>query len=979
MRRPWLFVVVGLLLVLVVAGLTLFRGGGGRRGGKQSAAPRGGGGAGAARERGVDDGPLAWAGEAGFPEREIAGRVTLDGQPYPGATVRLESAATDAGAIPAPEMITAADGAFAFGRRRAGRFVLVAEAPGMTGDRAFLDLRDPAGKPAPERVELRLERCAASLFGTVQDASGGVVSLARVAAASGPAVLSDDEGRYELCVPMGRASLLASADGYGTVAVDRAVYGRDRLDLSLLPEVVIVGRVVQAGDGSPVADALVSVMATSWEDRDGATRTGVSAADGGFRIAGVSAGRRRISAVADGFASAEPLEVRLEAGQTREGIELALHETHSISGRVVYMKETTKPPGGAKPAYGGAAPGQPVAGVEVTAANAGSRFGGANAITTAGGTFTLRGLLPGQVTLDVTDHLPVGSQRLTLEERDLEDVIIEVLPAGSISGRVLAGGKPVEDADVWAELEGGRRSAMTRSGDGGAYELRGLLPGRHLLTAESLQAGAYARDVPVTLAPVEHKTGVDIEMDLAGSISGVVVEENGAPVPAVHVRFTLIEGRDFGFATTAADGSFVARALSGGGTYAVEVKPTARSEQSLPPAAGGLFPDVYVKDGRSQVTGVRLVVKVGKLSIAGRVVTAGGKPAADVKVRAAPSEGERVYFPTWAELVTTTTDTDGAFTLTGLLPGEYGVQATAPTGARVTKSGIESGRSDVVLQLPETGSIAGTLVGFPHRPTVAALSLGGGEHGRFQATVQGASFMIDGLAPGPYVVSAVGLDGAASTSVTIEAGKAAPVTLASAGAGTLSGTVTELRTGAPVTDGSCHFLPTLGGDDRRAQEQSYAVGAGQEADIDGSGRFSFTSVPAGPGLLRCYGSTMSGMFHDSVRLTIPAGQAASVTLRVFATRPDQPDQEQVDIGMSFDFQTSDPVVAWVQPEGPAGRGGLLQGDRVVSVDGTDVAGATPYAVMYLMIYRSPADAIDLVVERGGARVPLSFAGVPVED
>jgi len=87
------------------------------------------------------------------------------------------------------------------------------------------------------------------------------------------------------------------------------------------------------------------------------------------------------------------------------------------------------------------------------------------------------------------------------------------------------------------------------------------------LGAETARAFARPRDVKVQAGDNE----VALELDLAGSITGVLVDERGAPLAGVVANAECQDCTqpDGGHAVTGADGAFDIGALSGGGQYVV--------------------------------------------------------------------------------------------------------------------------------------------------------------------------------------------------------------------------------------------------------------------------------------------------------------------------------------------------------------------------------------------------------------------------
>src|SRR5262249_47318974 len=152
----------------------------------------------------------------------------------------------------------------------------------------------------------------------------------------------------------------------------------------------------------------------------------------------------------------------------------------------------------------------------------------------------------------------------------------------------------------------------------GRFRFDGVEPGSYKLSAESIEEGALSGARPVEIG----SSGIEdlvIEMDLAASIAGLVVDTDGAPLRGLQVFASFFLGNDSGQDRTAADGSFHVRTLTGGGSYELEVVgPSVGSVGYKPAVPGGRFPPVAVADGNAHVTGVRLVMRRGDLTLSGR-------------------------------------------------------------------------------------------------------------------------------------------------------------------------------------------------------------------------------------------------------------------------------------------------------------------------------------------------------------------------
>jgi WD40 repeat protein len=168
-----------------------------------------------------------------------------------------------------------------------------------------------------------------------------------------------------------------------------------------------------------------------------------------------------------------------------------------------------------------------------------------------------------------------------------------------LRGRVTRLGVPVAGAEVTAD------QYHAFSGPDGTYEIDAP-PGSYALMAASDTVGAFVK--PRTVALDEGETSMDLELDMAATISGTVVDEAGHPLAGVTVVYSIKD--DLGFGTSASDGKFQARSMSGGGVYTAKAFLHWRTDQEeeLKPA-NGAFPSVTLGDGTSEVDGIQLVVR----------------------------------------------------------------------------------------------------------------------------------------------------------------------------------------------------------------------------------------------------------------------------------------------------------------------------------------------------------------------------------
>jgi hypothetical protein len=685
---------------------------------------------------------------------------------------------------------------------------------------------------------------------------------------------------------------------------------------------VLSGRVLGADD-QPVAGALVTA---SDDDRQA---TAASDPDGGFAVTGLPPGRYALTARGDHQVSTPPIEVSARVGEPTEDLVLRMSATASVRGKVV-------------------AGGAPVAGAEVVLTGLDPddpRF--ASAVSQADGGFVVDGVLPGPQSIAVLDHDVVAPDRVVAAAPETS-VTIEVRRRGGMRGRVVRGGGGVEGARVTARPTTGvdavgwqrfrnQRSAV--SGKDGAFELTGLVASSYSVSAET--DTAFTRDVAVEVAAGQLVEGVTIELDLAATVAGVVVDQRGAPVPDVHVQLEL-DRKDWGFAQTDEDGAFRAGAMSGGGDYAITVA-RARGGPPYPPAPGAPPAVVTLRDGDSHVEGVRVAIRVDQATIAGRVVDAAGAPLPDVAVVAmlgVVPDGQPGDVVAHA-----TSGADGGFVLRDLLTGSYRLEGTSGSGQTAEAVGVAAGAVGVVLRMPAAGAIEGTLTGFGPRVAVRASAASDRGFLRYRPRVTGDRFVLRELPPGPYFVSARAGDAMADAEVEVVAGETAAVALAPLATGAIDGRLYDVRDRAPVADASCFARLTDGG----------AVGGREVTDADG--RFRLVVVAGRSVEVACH----HGRGLTRTTIEVKAGAARALELPVVLRREPGEGRE---VGLSL--MEAPPLVTVVVPGGLAAAAGVEPRDLIVSIDGIAVDGLHGGDVLTLLRDR-PADA--------RARVVLRRAGV----
>ena len=849
--------------------------------------------------------------------------IVGDAGPIAGATVRL------AGPAALRELTSDTDGAFDFGPQVALSYVVAADAPGFTPASQRVNARDPLA--TPEHLKLVLHACEAWIRGTVRDIGGGAIVHARVGvdldvdADITTGVETDDHGAFELCVPVGPTSVVARAEGYASERDAITASGRIRHDFTLGPEATVAGHVVRRGDHAPVANAIVELHAEQGQTSHATTDT-----VGRFSFDSIAPGRYAITAIADQMATARPLDVVAEVGKSHdESVELA--PTYEVAGRVVEAGTQTGVPG-----------------VEVRLfTRTGVELRRMTATTQADGSFAIPHMSPGKYGALIDEREPINkdARDVTVEARDT-NIVFQIDRSASIAGRVVRNGKPVEGAFV--NVSGAIQSC--RSDADGRFTARGLRAGTHRIYAESERLGAFTQGPEIDVAKGEHKEGVEIDLELAGVIAGRVLDQDGAGVGGAMVQFSLVEGRDYATVSTGDDGRFVARGLSGGGSYVYVVHAAESEAINYLPVAGGRFSPVALRDGASRVDGLEIRVRIERLAIAGRVTDASGGPLADVVVRALPVRDYGIG-------PSTRSDATGAFEIKGLVNGTYDVVATSVDG-ETREAKVAAGRRGLVLSIAGAGAIDGTLTGFTGAVEVLALSDSFSARA-LDAITTGPTFRIERAPAGRYRVIAHSAKEGDAQTIQVSPGAPTKIAMKARGFASVSGTLRDRATNEPIAGATCRgespdsdFLRYL---DRKFPEPS-KTGA--------DGAYHVDSVVAGLIAVSCDRDEQ----FASASMAVEAGDAAhlDVFLRTEKRR------QTWSAGIVLADQFGESIVSGVEKGGPGDRAGVRPGDIVTKLDDRAFGRHDAY-IIKMSLDDLEASPVALTVERGGKHLVLTLS------
>lgn len=465
-------------------------------------------------------------------------------------------------------------------------------------------------------------------------------------------------------------------------------------------------------------------------------------------------------------------------------------------------------------------------------------------------------------------------------------VELEILltPESVLVGRVVdaASHEPVSGARVSAEARWRADYADALSDAEGRFKIRRLEPGRYKPSATTKGRFGEAKE-SVLLGLGQTSSEVIIEVHPASSVAGRVVNADTLlPCTEGDVLLRDVARQERHVADLEKDGAARFLALLPG-TYEVRVDCTDKvSEEHYPPLTISEAAEPEEEPVWTVHDGAR---------IRGRAVDHEDKPVhAQISARMKVSDprGPRA----WGNGATRA---DGTFTVEGLVPGTYVVEADAyglPSPEPATVELIAGQTPEVKFVFDRGGDIAGTVVDEDRQP-VAGVEVephGPKYHwGSETHSSADGSFTIKGLAPGEYRVTArrgstrlrapgEGENDRPGVLVTVSAGKVAHVKLViERHAGEIQGRVLD-ETGAPATDA---FIDA----ERESEDPDEAEGSARRSIhsswnqspvlTDLEGKFTLRGLARGRYTLRAYRHSGGEALMEHVRL----GANVALTIR----------------------------------------------------------------------------------------------------
>ncbi len=396
----------------------------------------------------------------------------------------------------------------------------------------------------------------------------------------------------------------------------RYIYAQDFSDLQVLQSSgTIAGNVVDAW-GTGIAGATVSTTPGGYSATTGTYGT--------YTVLQVGEGQYDVTASATGYTDSTQTNITVTSGQTTTLNFVLASGKGKISG---YVSDTG---------------GQAISGATVT-----TNSGGYSTTSGDGGYYVITNVSPGtySVTAEKTDYqshtetgVTVTADATTTVNFNLHSML------GTISGHVRdTSGNPIGSASVYTSTGG----YSTTSSSDGSYTLTQVSPGTYSVAAT--KSGYNPQTHTGVQVVGQQTTSLDFSLSpQPGTITGYVYDQSGSPIAGATVS-TNTGGYT---TTTASSGSYTLSGVAAG-SYNVTASKTNYSPQSK---------SATVSPGGTVPLSFNLAGLPG--SISGFVYDSGGTPLSGASV----STSSGGY--------STTTGTNGGYTLNDVSPGTYNMTAS---------------------------------------------------------------------------------------------------------------------------------------------------------------------------------------------------------------------------------------------------------------------------------------------------------------
>ncbi len=386
-------------------------------------------------------------------------------------------------------------------------------------------------------------------------------------------------------------------------------------------------------------------------------------------------------------------------------------------------------------------------------------------------------------------------------------------------------------------------------------------PGEAGVSTRCAEDGTYGMDVPVGVWMVRAEmpglasipgrllvlegeiSRLDFVLQTAGAAVGVVTDPDGRPVAGAAVTATMANASEADLMTASA----VVFSTDAQGRYRITLLPGKHIVQAESAGFGPAFGQATVAGGADTQVDLQLT---RSLRITGRVTDKSGAPLEGVAISAGWSgQIEGTFGGSYARAATSAAD--GRYALEDLREGMHTLSATLKGYVTESKLQINAGTSDVDFTMTHAARIEGRVVrksdGGPIEGIAVVCRLvSRTAWEQNEVTVEGSTFVIDGVGAGKHVVTARAKGFAPGESAEIDVAAEQVVTdivIELTPGGGLHGTVISSKSRQPIAGAAIVRLTKIGMMDIDADALTKsAVG---DCKTDADGRFTMENLPPG--------------------------------------------------------------------------------------------------------------------------------------
>ncbi|HXI12069.1 MAG TPA: carboxypeptidase regulatory-like domain-containing protein [Thermoanaerobaculia bacterium] len=700
------------------------------------------------------------------------------------------------------------------------------------------------------------------------------VMFSRSGSSSGEdAVKSDAKGTFLIKLKPGSYDLDFNLDGFAPKRLSSQVVGRETapIEVVLEPGVEIQGRVVRA-DGSGVPDARLQLMSSGRQ-----IEPVMTGGDGSFTIPNLLPGQLRLFVLKQEEMISE---MRMVSAPSRDVL-IELSPGGKISARVV--DKGTKQPildfdAGFTPGRGG----------PITIRRPSEK----RPFRTDDGRFLLENVPAGQVDLKVSapGYVETRMPAVKVEEGKVTEVEVVLEPGVRLVGKVTdAAGAPVAGVFVGQETadDGAMRGMLERSplGTSVSTDANGDYVVDSLETSEknfTFRKGGFVTEIrSVKLSGKE--TRLDVKLSKGKTVSGIVVNDSGAPVEGASVfASSALQNAGRSSARSDANGAFQLEGLAPG-RYTFSANKAG--------FVSGQLRDVDVES----VSGPMRIKLSNGGSIYGRVI---GLSESELR--------NNVQIMVMGSAVARA-DASGAYRVPAVAPGNVRISAQindmgSSRQTRLKSVVVEAGSQvEVDLEFDQSTAIRGRVTRDGKNVTSAQVNFsprGGGTQARASGSTDAqGSYEIKGLQDGLYGVTVFDMSTRAvhQTSYTVNGSGTFDIDMKSTA---IRGSVVDGQTGEPIVDASV-----------MATRSSGEGFSGPGTVTDAAGAFNLDGLAEGSYRVRAQKSGYGQQNLDLVVTSTPSSElrfklekTPGVKLRIVDARDGRTLRGMISVRDARDFQ-----------------------------------------------------------------------------